>query len=87
MKKEHIYTYEYLLQFETLEISKQTNLLPEETLKHINQIEEKLKEMKSIIPKQKSKSNCSICNTSKTSISSNVSYSMEQWGEKIILKK
>ena len=82
IKKEYIYSYEYLMQFETYEISNQTELLPEETLKHINQIEEKLKEMKSFYPKQNSKCNYSNCNTSKSSSSSNISFSMEQWARK-----
>ena len=82
IKKEYIYSYEYLMQFETWEISNQTELLPEETLNHINKIEETLKEMNIFYPKQKSKCNYSNCNTSKSSSSSNVSFSMEQWARK-----
>ena len=82
IKKEYIYSYEYLIQFETWEISNQTELLPEETLNHINKIEETLKEMNIFYPKQKSKCNYSNCNTSKSSSSSNVSFSMEQWARK-----
>ena len=70
------------MQFETWEISNQTELLPEETLNHINKIEETLKEMNIFYPKQKSKCNYSNCNTSKSSSSSNVSFSMEQWARK-----
>ena len=82
IKKEYIYSYEYLIQFETWEISNQTELLPEETLNHINKIEETLKEMNIFYPKQKSKCNYSNCNKSKSSSSSNVSFSMEQWARK-----
>ena len=82
IKKEYKYSYYYLMQFETLEISNQTELLTEEALNHINQMEEQLKEMKSFYPKQNSKSNYSNCNTSKSSSSSNISFSMEQWARK-----
>ena len=87
IKKDYIYSYEYLMQFETWEISNQTEFLPEETINHINQMEEKLKEMKSFYPKEKPKSNYSNCNTSKSSSSSNISFSMEQWARKDFSKE
>ena len=77
-----IYSYEYLMQFETWAISAQAESLPKETLNHINQIKKKLKEMNYFYPEQKSKSNYSNCNTSKSSSSSNISFSMEQWARK-----
>ena len=44
--KEKIYSYEFLMQFETLEISTETNLLNEEVLNHINAFKVVYKEEK-----------------------------------------
>ena len=82
IKKEYIYSYEYLIQFETWELSNKTDSLPEDTLNHINQIEEELKEKNKFYPSQKSKINYSNCNTSKSSSSSAKSFCMEQWARK-----
>ena len=82
IKNEYIYSYEYLLQFETWEISNQTKLIPEETLNHIKEMKEQLEEMEIFYPKDKLKNNYSNCNTSKSSSSSNISFSMEQWARK-----
>ena len=82
IKKEYIYSYEYLIQFEKWEVSNQTELLPKETLNHINGMEEHLKELGIIYLKEKYKNNYSNCNTSKSSSSSNISFSMEQWARK-----
>ena len=82
-KKENIniraYSFEYLIQFEKLEMSMETNLLPEETINHINQIEKDLKEMEKNI--SISNSNYSSCNTSNNSSSTNLIL-LESWVKK-----
>ena len=87
LKNEYIYSYEYLIQFETWEVSNQTEFLPEATLKHINGMKEHLKEIEQYYPKEKFKNNYSNCNTSKSSSSSNISFSMEQWARKDYTKE
>ena len=87
IKNEYIYSYEYLIQFEIWDISNQTELLPKETLNHINWMEAHLKEMEIFYPKEKFKHNYSNCNTSKSSSSSNISFSMEPWARKDYTKE
>ncbi len=87
INNECIYSYEYLIQFESCEISNQTELLPKETLKHINELEEQLKEMDKYYPREKFKTICINCNTSKSSPSSNINFSMEQWARKDYTKE
>ena len=86
--EDNIYSYEYLIQFETLDISNQADLLTESLLNHINEIEEKLKENDKKNKKYiKSKSNNSICNTSISSSSSIINVSLETWGRKDYTKE
>ena len=87
INNECIYSYEYLIQFESWEVSNQTELLPKETIEHINELEEQLKEMDKYYPREKFKTSCSNCNTSKSSSSSNISFSMEQWARKDYTKE
>lgn len=87
IKNEFTYSYEYLIQFETWEASNQSDLLPKETLKHIKEIEEQLKEMEKYFSREKIITSCSNCNTSKSSSSSNISFSMEQWARKDYTKE
>ena len=82
IKKKYLYSFEYLLQFEKWEISNRTNLLSEETLNHINNMEEKLKKYDKSYKKQKFKNNNSNCNTSISSSSSNNGVCLEQWARK-----
>jgi len=86
--EDNIYSYEYLIQFEKLEISNQSDLLTESLLTHINEIEEELKENDKKNKKHiKSKSNNSICNTSISSSSSIINASLETWGRKDYTKE
>ena len=87
LKNEYIYSYEYLIQFETWEVSNQTEFLPEDTLKHINGMKEYLKETEQYYSMEKFKNNYSNCNTSKSSSSSNINFSMEQWARKDYTKE
>ena len=82
IKNEYKYSYDYLIQFETWEISNGTERIPEEALKHINEMIGHLEEIEIFYPKDKIKNNYSNCNTSKSSSSSNISFSMEQWARK-----
>ena len=82
IKNEYKYSYEYLIQFETWDISNQVERIPEEVIKHINEIREHLEEIEIFYPKDKVKNNYSNCNTSKSSSSSNISFSMEPWARK-----
>ena len=82
IKNEYKYSYEYLIQFETWDISNQIERIPEEALKHINEMIEHLEKIETFYPKDKIKNNYSNCNTSKSSSSSNISFSMEQWARK-----
>ena len=75
----YVYTYEYLIQFEKLKKSMDTNFLPEQTLIHINEIEKELKEMKK--KNFITSSNYSSCNTSQNSSSSNL-IPLEKWAKK-----
>ena len=85
------YTYEYLKQFENLEKAKETDLLPEDVLEHINQIEDTLSSMKmdSLLKREITGENSgSNCNTSKSSRSSfsNI-MSLETWGRQDYTKE
>ena len=85
------YTYEYLKQFENSEKSKETDLLPEDVLEHINQIEDTLSSMKmdSLLKREITGENSgSNCNTSKSSRSSfsNI-MSLETWGRQDYTKE
>ena len=81
IKKDYLYSYEYLMQFETCKISNETDLLPKETLDHINEIELLLKKNGKFYAKQNSKISDSNCNTSISS-SSTISVSLEKWAKK-----
>ena len=76
------YSYEALKIIGKLQISKETNLLTEGALYHINQMEISLRSMKmdNLLNKNGdlNLSNISICNTSKSSGSSNI-MSLESW--------
>lgn len=85
IKKELTYTYEFIMQFETMEICNKTNLLTKEALNHINEIEERLIELENIYPNDKI--NYSNCNTSISSASSNICISLEQWARKDFTKE
>ena len=85
------YSYEYLRQFENMEKSKETDLLTEEVLSHINQIEHNLQSMQMdhLLKINSLKPNSgSNCNTSKSSCSSfsNV-MSLEAWGRQDFTKE
>ena len=82
IKKKYLYSFEYLLQFEKWELSNRTNLLSEETLNHINKMEEKLKKYDKSYKKKDFKKNNSNCNTSISSSSSNNGASLEPWARK-----
>ena len=82
IKNEYKYSYEYLIQFETWDISNQVERIPEKVIKHINEIREHLEKIEIFYPKDKVKNNYSNCNTSKSSSSSNISFSMEPWARK-----
>ena len=80
VKKELKYTFEFIMQFENMEICNKTNLLSQETLDHINEIENRLIELDKLYPNEKI--NNSNCNTSISSASSNMITSLEQWARK-----
>ena len=77
------YSFEYLQLFENMEKSKETDLLPEEVLYHINQIEDNLRSMKmNNLLKINTLINNSgnNCNSSKSSCSSfSTKMSLETW--------
>lgn len=81
-----IYSYEFLIGFGDLEISKDTYLLPEEVKEHINQLENYLSAMnmdKVLKNNQRSPSDSTlgICSTSRSSYSSVANImSLEFWG-------
>ena len=87
LKNKYLYSFEYLLQFENWEISNKTNLIPEETLNHINKMEEKLKKYNKFYQKPNFKNTNSNCNTSISSSSSNKSLSLEPWARKDFTKE
>ena len=85
------YSYEYLMQFENMEKSKETDLLPEEVLNHINKIKHNLQSMQmdrllkinTLMPNSGSN-----CNTSKSSCSSFSNLiSLETWGRQDYTKE
>ena len=85
------YSYEYLKQFENMEKSKETDLLTEDVLNHINQIESNLHsiQMDHLLKINTLKPNAgSNCNTSKSSCSSfsNI-ISLETWGRQDYTKE
>ena len=86
-KKE--YSYEYLKLFENLQISKNTDLLTEEALNHINEMEDNIRSMKmDNLLKINSITNNSSCNTSKSSCSSiSNKISLETWGRQDYTKE
>ena len=85
IKKEMKYTFEFIMQFENMEICNQTNLLSKETLDHINEIENRLIDLEKLCPNEKF--NYSNCNTSISSTSSNMITSLEQWARKDYTKE
>ena len=86
-KKE--YSYEYLKLFENLQISKNTDLLTEEALNHINEMEDNIRSMKmDNLLKINTITNNSSCNTSKSSCSSiSNKISLETWGRQDYTKE
>ena len=74
-----VYTCEYLLKFEKLEISMDINFLTKEVLDHINEIEKVLKIKNKNI--SMTFSNYSSCHTSKNNSSSNI-IPLEKWAKK-----
>ena len=85
------YSYEYLIQFENMEKSKETDLLTEDVLNHISQIESNLHsiQMDHLLKINTLKPNAgSNCNTSKSSCSSfsNI-MSLETWGRQDYTKE
>ena len=85
------YSFEYLQLFENMEKSKETDLLPEEVLDHINQIEDNLRSMKmNNLLKINTLINNSgnNCNSSKSSCSSfSTKMSLETWGRQDYTKE
>ena len=79
-KKECIFSYEYLMQFKTMEICNNTDLLTSKALNHIKEIEEKLEEIYKVNNKNEWKS-------SRKSSSANESCSLEQWARKDFTKE
>ena len=85
------YSFEYLQLFENMEKSKETDLLPDEVLDHINQIEDNLRSMKmNNLLKINTLINNSgnNCNSSKSSCSSfSTKMSLEIWGRQDYTKE
>ena len=85
------YSFEYLQLFENMEKSKETDLLPDEVLDHINQIEDNLHSMKmNNLLKINTLINNSgnNCNSSKSSCSSfSTKMSLETWGRQDYTKE
>ena len=46
------YTFDFIMQFENMEICNKTNLLSKETLAHINEIENRLIELEKLCPNE-----------------------------------
>ena len=78
--QKYVYSYEYLIQFEKMESSMDTNYLNPETLIHIGELEKDLKTLKKT--NSKSISENSSCHTSKNNSSSNIEVSLELWAKK-----
>lgn len=78
-RKNRIYTYEFLIQFETKEICNKTDLLNEECLMHISKMETTIKEYEKKYPNKNS--------ISKSINSSTLNVSMIQWGRKEYTKE
>ena len=90
-KEKRKYSYEYLQLFENMEKSKETDLLPEEVLDHINQIEDNLRSMKmeNLLKINTLVNNSgNNCNSSKSSCSSfSTKMSLETWGRQDYTKE
>ena len=83
--KNRIYTYEFLIRFENAEDCNKTNLLDEESLRHISEMEKTIKEYEKSQSNKKNKS--TKCSTSESINSSALNASLSQWGRKDYTKE
>ena len=83
--KHRIYTYEFLIRFENAEDCNKTNLLDEESLRHISEMEKTIKEYENSQSNKNNKS--SKFSTSESINSSALNDSLSQWGRKDYTKE